>query len=102
MSKTDCINSLRTALTNTSLWRLNLADRDPRCERAARRLARLAEDTANLSDSHWAALEPHFKSDRWNECLRQTSRLLGFAVKKMSLGYFVKKLAGRLSEPTPA
>jgi len=93
------MNSLRTSLHATSRWRAQLSDRDPRFARAARRLLKLAGETANLSDSHWAALEPHFKSDRWNECLRQTSRLLGFAVKKMSLGYFVKKLAGLLSEP---
>ena len=100
-----CIASLSMALTNTSRWRLNNAAKypeDKRYERAARKLARLAEDTANLSIDQWTVLEPHFKSERWNECLRQTTRKVGFAHRKMSWGFFLRTLGKLLSEPATA
>jgi hypothetical protein len=98
--KAKCIESISSALTSASLWRAKLSDTgDRRYARAAQRLEKLAGETSSLSDQQWQALQPHFKSNRWHEALRETSRQLGFAVKKMSLGYFVKKLAGLLSEP---
>jgi hypothetical protein len=54
MTKIDCINSLHAGLTNTAAWRLNNAQRYPedrRYERAARKLTRLADDAANLTDA---------------------------------------------------
>jgi hypothetical protein len=100
MTKTACITSLHTSLTQTASWRAKLSDTgDRRYARAAKRLEKLAGEAASLTDSQWAALEPHFKSDRWHDAVRQTSRLLGFAIKKMSLSYFVHKLVGLLEAP---
>ena len=100
--KQACIASLAASLKRTASWRLNNAQKFPtdrRYARAAKRLEKLASEVPNLSIEQWTALEPYFQSTRWHEALRETSRLLAFAVKKMSLGYFVRKLAGLLSEP---
>jgi hypothetical protein len=105
MTKKDCIQSLRASLASTAQWRLNIADKCPtdrRYARAAQRLEKLASEVPSLSDSQFAALEPHFKSNRWYEALRHVSRQIGFSIRKASLQFFVRCLVRALDEPTPA
>ena len=100
--KSDCIDSISTSLTQTASWRLNNAEKysaDKRYERAAKLLAKLAVETRSLSFEQWELLEPHFESPQWHAALRQTSRQLGFAVKKMSLGFFLRAFVRALEEP---
>jgi hypothetical protein len=103
--KSECTASLFTALTRTASWRLNLAEQytgDHRYARAAKKLAKLADETPSLSNESWELLRPHFNSERWRECLRQTSRQVGFSIKKMSLTFYIRNLIGILSEPVTA
>ena len=103
MTKLESANALSAALTSTSKWRLNNAEKypaDKRYERAARKLAKLADESKSLSDESWRLLEPHFNSARWHEALREVSRQIGFH-RKMSLRFFVRSLA-RLLSATPA
>src|SRR5258708_39938847 len=51
----------------------------------------MAGEASNLSEEQWESLAPHFGSERWGEVLREVSRLLGFAVRKMSFEYFVRR-----------
>jgi hypothetical protein len=99
MTKNNCIASISTALTNTASWRLALDGRYPdrRNARAARNLSKLAVEAASLTDAQFAALD--FDSPRWNEALRQASRLVGYKFRKVSLNFFVRILRGLLSEP---
>ena len=68
MTKNKCIESISTSLMSTSRWREALQEKHPdhRNARSAKLLAKLANES-----EHWAVLEPYFKSDRWQECLRQ-------------------------------
>jgi hypothetical protein len=102
--KQDCIASLSTSLTSTSRWRLGLEEKHPdhRNARSAKLLAKLASKASSLTDEHWTALEPHFESAQWHEALRQTSRLVGFAVKKMSLQFYLRSVVRVLEEPATA
>jgi hypothetical protein len=97
MTKTLCTAALSTALTTASQWRGKLADQylDPRNARAAKKLAKLASEAPNLSDAQWESLD--FESPRWSEALRQATRQVGFLYRKMSFGFFVRRLAGALS-----
>jgi hypothetical protein len=100
--KSDCIESLFTGLTKASRWRLKLVDQytDPRNALAADKLARLADETTNLSDDYWLVLKPHFHSSptRWREALSLATRQVGFLYKKVSFPFFVRTLIGLLSE----
>ena len=102
--KEKCIESLSTALTSASRWRAGLDNKwpDHRNQKAAKQLDKLAAEAANLSEAQWTALAPFFGSERWGEALRRTSRMVGFARRRVSLVYFVRQLAGLLSEPATA
>ncbi len=102
--KAEMIQSISTSLTNTASWRLGLQEKHPdhRNARAAKLLAKLAEDAANLSDMDWELLRSHFESNRWAECVRQVSRLVGFAHRKASLAFFLRNLIRLLDEPATA
>jgi hypothetical protein len=99
--KQKCIASISTSLAKSSRWREALQDKHPdhRNVRAAKLLAKLAGEAAHcqLSDESWQALQPYFKSERWDECLRRTSRLVGFAIKKMSFQFYIRSLVRLLS-----
>jgi hypothetical protein len=85
-AKSDCIESLSTALTSTSKWRLAIDARYPdhRNVRASKLLAKLAGEASSLSEAQWTALEPFVGSPRWGEAVKQT---------------FVSSLARALSAP---
>lgn len=105
MTKSECTASLFTALTETSRWRLNIADRyngDPRYARAARKLAKLASETPTLTDESWDALRPHFETARWRECVNQAARQVGFFHRKASFPFFLRILLRLLTEPATA
>ncbi len=100
--KSDCIESLFTALTKTSRWRRKLVDQytDPRNARAAEKLAKLADEAPNLSNACWEVLKPHFNSNpaRWRACLSQAARQIGFVHNTTSFPFFVRVLIGLLSD----
>jgi hypothetical protein len=102
--KQDCANALSATLTSTSKWRLAIDLRYPdhRNVRASKLLDKLAGEASSLSDESWAALEPHFKSPRWGEALKQAARLVGFHRRRVSFAHFVRTLAGLLAAPATA
>jgi hypothetical protein len=93
MTKNDCVASLATALMSTSHWRTGLDSKwpDHRNARAARLLAKLAGEAANLSDDQFEALRPFVGTEQWGEALKRTARVIGFARRRMSLQYFVRR-----------
>jgi hypothetical protein len=95
--KSECTASLFTSLTHTASWRLALDGQYPdhRNARAAKKLSKLAGEAANLSDDSWELLRPHFNSERWNDCLRQANRQVGFLHRKVSLTFFKRRIAPR-------
>jgi hypothetical protein len=101
----DCIESLTAGLIKTSRWRWKLADQypsDSRNAKAAKMLAKLADETPMLSDTYWQLLKPYFNSDpqRWRDVLSKASRQVSFLHQKTSFPFFVRGLLGILSEPT--
>jgi hypothetical protein len=92
MTKNKMIESLSASLQGTARWRAQLSDRDPRYTRAARNLSKLASEASSLSDQQWAALEPHFESARWAECVRAVSRLVGYKFRKASFPFYIRTL----------
>jgi hypothetical protein len=101
MTKNNCIASISTTLTRTASWRLALDGRYPdhRNARAAKNLAKLADESSGMSDSQWAALEPFVASPRWNHALRKATRQVGFFYRKASFAFFVRSLIRLLDEP---
>jgi hypothetical protein len=99
--KADCANSISTILTNTAHWRTGLDQRwpDHRNLRASKQLAKLAGEASGMTDAQFESLRPFVGSPAWHVSLREVARLLGFAVRKMSFDYFVRRLAGLLSAP---
>ena len=102
--KSDCTESIFTALNKTTRWRNKLADQYPadvRNLRAAEKLAMIAGDASNLSNDYWDALKPHFNSNpaHWRECLSKAARQIGFIHNTTSFPFFVRNFLGLLSNP---
>jgi hypothetical protein len=60
--KHECIDSISQSLQRTAAWRRTLAVKfdDPRNEKAAQSLEKLALAAADLTDSQWEELKPRF------------------------------------------
>jgi hypothetical protein len=105
--KFDCTESLTAGLLKGSRWREKLADQyplDTRNAKAAKMLAKLADETPTLSDSYWQLLKPYFNSDpiRWRDALSNASRQVGFSYGKTGFPYFVRGLISILNESVAA
>jgi hypothetical protein len=101
IEKEKCSESISAGLAKASQWRAKLSNQYPdhRNARSAKLLAKLSGESASLSNEYWELLRPHFNSARWNECVRQANRQVGFAFRKMSLTFYIRNLIGILSEP---
>jgi hypothetical protein len=100
-SKQNCIDDLSASITRSANWRRALQTKfnDPRNERAAARLDKLASETNDLSDEAWSELKSHYNwaSGRWSEAVSQTSRQVGFRHVN-TLPAFVSALVGILEQ----
>jgi hypothetical protein len=106
-TKSDCINAIFGSLTRTSRWREGMKKKypsDPRNGRAAETLARLANESCNLSDAEWSALQPHFHwaSEKWSDALSQAARHVEFQRTIKTFPDFVQNLISVLSETSVA
>lgn len=94
-TKLECAACIYAALRKTARWRENVATRfpdDPRNPAAANLLRKLS-DTADLSDSQWDRIAPHFSrtSDKWCDALTEAGRLVGIRPNIRDFdGYFAK------------
>jgi predicted aminopeptidase len=61
-SKENCCNDLSTSLARAANWRRQLQAKynDPRNERAAEKLDRLANEMSDLTDEQWSQLTPFY------------------------------------------
>jgi hypothetical protein len=104
-NKQNCIDSLSGSLTRTANWRRALQTKfnDPRNERAAVRLDKLASETNGLTDHAWSELQPFYNwsSPTWSEAVSAAARKVGFH-NVNTLPAFVSTLVGILSQPTVA
>lgn len=98
--KSACVKSIHTGIVKTKDWRDRLAAQypnDTRNKRAAEKLAKLADQTSNLTNHDWEILKPFF-SDlvRWRDCISQTTRQIGFVHNATSFQFFIRTLIGFL------
>lgn len=94
----DFLDYIYRPLTRTSEWRRQIANRFPndvRNERAAEKLAKLADEATALSDDTWQKLAPHFnpEDDHWCETVSQTCRDVAFKTNPRDFGSFAERLA---------
>jgi hypothetical protein len=62
-TKQDCSESISQYLERTAVWRRSLAVKfpdDPRNQKAAETLEKLAESAERMSEDQWVTLKPHF------------------------------------------
>jgi hypothetical protein len=100
-NKLDCAESIVRALERTASWRKTISPKfnDERNLKAAATLERLAIDAVNLTDEHWAALQPHYawSSAIWRDALFNSTRQIGFAHGSKNLDAFIRLVLRQLS-----
>lgn len=96
----DAFDSITHRLGQTAAWRRNLARKfpdDPRNNRAAARLDTLSQaDGGDIEPDTWAALEPHFETQRLHDAVSEVGREVGFRCRPAGLGHFLSLVATRL------
>jgi hypothetical protein len=103
--KNDGIASIVNGLSRTSRWRERTAQlyaHDCRNASAAARLAALATEAEEMTESQWAALQPHFgwANERWIATVSLAARQVGFHRPTPDFDAFVRHLADLLSLET--
>jgi hypothetical protein len=95
--KEFCIESLRKTLIRTRDWRRGLKARypeDPRLDKSAATLDKIAAQAGELSDEAFLAIEPHFDwcSKSWAESVSLAARLVEYSHEVRTFSAFVNAL----------
>lgn len=99
----DCFDSIVTHVNRSTIWRRRLQAKfpdDPRNERAADTLAKIATEATGLSQAQWAMLKPFYNwaSATWLTALSDAARHIGFQCHARSFDAFVEHLTFILNE----
>ena len=107
--KLHCAESIAYGLNRVGKWRRKTDIRYPGDKRnifAAETLAKLAVDSAQLTDDAWNQLKPYYCyggiDARWREAVAQTARQVGFYQNVKSFPAFVENLIDVLSRSSIA
>jgi hypothetical protein len=99
--RSECRESIVSALTKTSAFRSRKAKQYPDDNRnatAAASLMKLANDATELTDDSWELLQLFYdpESKCWQDAICQATKNVGFSNKSKSFPYFIRSLIALL------
>jgi hypothetical protein len=102
--KDFCISSLRATLIRTRDWRRGLKARypeDPRLDKSAATLDKIAAQAGELSDEAFLVIEPHFDwcSSSWADSVSLAARRVEYSHEVRTFSAFVNTLIAILRVP---
>ena len=96
----NLFDSIVSALLRTAKWRRGIAMRysgDPRNDRSADTLSKMAKEATGLTEEQWLALQPLYDWS-WYDVVSESAKRVGFSVHIRTFDEFIEHLVQTLQQ----